>query len=186
MKALLLLCSLFLFGLTVSAQSNDFLLLKKKGKTVRRLFAGQYITIALEDTGPYDMLIKDVYRDSVRLMGYSLIPNPTVYGGFYIDTVDRFYINKPYKSITAFYSNKNKKFNIGGSGGTLMAAGFLGLLITGVNAAYLKEPVFTGGTPWFAAGSVALMGAGYWLFKASTKPITIGKKYELVYVKVDS
>jgi hypothetical protein len=186
MKATLLLCSLFFFGSLVSAQSNDFILLKKKGKTVRRLFAGQYITAAIEGNGPYDLLIRNVYNDSVRFMGYALAQNATGYGGFYIDTVERYYITKPYRSFTAFYNDKNKKFNFASSSGTLMAAGFLGLLMTGVNAAYLKQPVFTGGTPWFAAGSAALIGVGYLLFKTSTKPIKIGKKYQLVYVKVDS
>lgn len=185
MKTLLLIV-VFLYGSTLQAQSNDFLLLQKKGKTVRRLFAGEYITTAIDGAGPYNLLIKNVYNDSVRLMGYSLVQNGTSYGGFYIDTVDRYYITKRYQSLTAFYNNRNKKFNIGGSGGTLMAAGFLGLLITGVNAAYLKQPLFTGGTPWFAAGSVALAGVGYLLYKASIKPIIIGKKYQLVYVRVSS
>lgn len=183
---ILLLAGILLFGTYTQGQSNDFLLLKKKGKTVRRLFAGQYILAAIDSAGPYELLIRDVYKDSVRLMGYSLVQSATAYGGFYIDTVARYYITKPYQSITAFFQNRNKKFNFGGSGGTMMAAGFLGLLITGVNAAYLKQPLFTGGTPWFAAGSVALAGVGYLLYKASIKPIEIGKKYQLVYVKVNS
>ena len=185
MKVILLVV---LLGFTchVQAQSNDFILLKKKGKTVRRLFAGEYILAAIDGAGPYELVIREVYKDSVRLMGYSLEQNATAYGGFYIDTAARYYITKPYQSITAFYNNRNKKFNFGGSGGTMMAAGFLGLLITGVNAVYLKQPLFTGGTPWFAAGSVALAGVGYLLYKASIKPIIIGKKYQLVYVKVSS
>ena len=185
MKALLPIAFLFCFS-HLQAQSNDFILIKKKGKTVRRLFAGQYILAAIDSAGPYELLIKDVFLDSVRLMGYSLVQNTTGYGGFYIDTVGRYYFNKPYTSITAFYTNRNKKFNLGGSGGTMMAAGFLGLLITGVNAAYQKQPVFTGGTTWFAIGSLALGGVGYLLYKASTKPTVIGKKYQLVYVKLNS
>jgi hypothetical protein len=119
-------------------------------------------------------------------MGYALQQNGTSYGGFYIDTVDRYYIVKPYQSITAFYNDKGKKFNFAASGGTLMAAGTLGLLMTGANAAYLKQPLFTTSRGFFAAGSVALAGLGYLLFKTSSKPIEIGKKYALVYVKVNS
>jgi hypothetical protein len=186
MKCLFFLCLLAGLCSHAAAQPNDFILLKKRGKTVRRLFAGQYITASIDGAGPYDLLIKNVYKDSVRLMGYSLAQNSTAYGGLYIDTVERYYFVTHYASITGFYNDvrRNKNFNITSSGGTLMAAGVLGVLMTGINAAYLKEPLVGNGRPLFAAGSAALFGLGYLLFRQSIKPIVVGKKYQLVYVKV--
>ena len=108
-------------------------------------------------------------------MSYSLLNTGTGYGGSYIDTVGRFYFTANYKSITAIYTNRNKNFNISGSAGTLMAAGGLGLIIAAVN----KTPVS------FAIGSVGLAGLGFMLAKTTSGEQKIGKKYKLVYVKVN-
>lgn len=176
MKAILLFC---FFAITTcnktDAQSNDFVLVKKGKKTIRRLFAGQYFIGAIDGTGPYPCLIKDIFKDSLRLMSYSLLNTGTGYGGSYIDTVGRFYFTANYKNITAIYTNRNKNFNIGGSSGTLMAAGGLGLIIAAANKASLS----------FAAGSAGLAGLGYLLAKSSAGQQKMGKKYKLVYVKVN-
>ena len=173
--ALFICCILLTTGIHSYAQSHDFLLLKKGNKTIKRLFAGQYFVAAIDGAGPYPCLIKNVFKDSLRLMSYALLNTGTGYGASYIDTVGRFSFTVPYQSITAFYTNRNKNFNLRGSGGTLMAAGGLGLIITVVNGAKAS----------FAAGSAALAGLGYLLAKKSNGEQKIGRKYKLVYVKVD-
>jgi hypothetical protein len=175
MKAALFVWFFLTIGVGTNAQSHDFVLLKKRNKTIQRLFVGQYFTAAIDGAGPYPCLVKDVFKDSLRLMSYSLLNTGTEYGGSYIDTVGRFYFTVPYKSITALYTNKNKNFDLRGSGGTLMAAGGLGLIITAVNSADVS----------FAVGSLVLSGLGYLLAKKSSGEQKIGKKYKLVYVKVD-
>jgi hypothetical protein len=175
MKAALLICFFIITCSLSRAQGNDFMLLKKRHKTVQRLFAGQYFIAAIDGSGPYSCLIKNVFKDSLRLMSYSLLNTGTGYGGSYIDTVGRFYFNVPYQSITALYTNRNKNFNVRGSGGTLMAAGGLGLIMTAVNGADVS----------FAAGSLVLSGLGYLLGKRSNGEQKIGRKYKLVYVNVD-
>jgi len=174
MKAVLLFFFL-ISSVALRAQSHDFLLLKKSNKTVKRLFAGQYMIAAIDSAGPYSCLIKDVFKDSLRLMAYSLQLSGTTYGASYIDTVSRFYFNAHYRNITGLYENRNRNFNIGGSAFTLKAAGVLGILLTVVN----------GGSPYFALGSAGLTGLGFLLARKSSGELKIGKKYKLVYVKVD-
>lgn len=173
--ALFICCILLTTGINSHAQSHDFLLLKKGNKTIKRLFAGQYFIAAIDGAGPYPCLIKNVFKDSLRLMSYALLNTGTSYGGSYIDTVSRLSFTVPYQSITAFYTNRNKNFNLRGSGGTLMAAGGLGLIITAANGA--DAP--------FTIGSLVLSGLGYLLGKRSNGEQKIGRKYKLVYVKVD-
>ena len=176
MKTALFICCIILAtGINSHAQSHDFLLLKKGNKTVQRLFAGQYFIAAIDGTGPYPCLIKQVFKDSLRLMSYSLLNTGTGYGASYIDTVGRFYFNAHYQHITSVYTDRNKNFNQSGSAFTLKAAGVLGILLTVVN----------GGSAFFALGSAGVSGLGFLLAKKSTGEQKIGKKYKLVYVKVD-
>ncbi len=147
MKAFLFFC-LFISTIYTQAQSHDFVLLKKNNKTVQRLFAGQYIVAAIDSAGPYTCLIKDVFNDSLRLMGYSLQLSGTGYGASYIDTVSRFYFTTHYRHVTALYEKmeapvilpwvRNKNFNLGGSAFTLKAAGVLGILLTVADKRWLR------------------------------------------------
>ena len=174
MKAALFIC-FFISTVAVQAQSHDFVLLKKGNRTVKRLFTGQYFTVAIDGAGPYACLVKEVFKDSLRLMGYSLLNTGTGYGASYIDTVGRYYFNTHYRNITSVYTDRNKNFNQAGSAFTLKAAGVLGVLLTVVNH----------GSPYFALGSAGLTGLGFLLAKKSTGEMKIGQKYKLVYVQVD-
>lgn len=175
MKAALLLLFITITYSHSQAQSHDFILVKKGNKTIQRLFAGQYFIAAIDGSGPYPCLIKEVFKDSLRLMPYSLQLSGTSYGGAYIDTVGRFYFNAHYRHITSVYTNRNKNFNQSGSAFTLKAAGVLGILMTVVND----------GSAFFALGSAGLSGLGFLLAKKSNGELKIGKKYKLVYVKID-
>ena len=163
---------------TLQAQSSDFIILKKKNKTVKIFYKGSQIEF-VTSTGAYrNALINDIKNDSIYLQEFLINRIPTSLGFYVIDTVGSFRYAYNYKQIYHF-GKENKKFNMAGSGATLLGGGALLVVASGV--VYLVDN--NNFSPTLLAAGAGLAAVGYLISKGSNKGITIGKRnYRLQYI----
>ena len=170
---------LFLFvGFVLKAQPSDFIILKKKNKTVKIYYKGYNIEF-ITSSGTYrNAFIKDIKNDSIFLQEFLINRVPTSLGFYIIDTVGSFKYAYNYNEIYHF-GQENKKFNLAGSGATLLGGGVLLTLASGV--VYLADN--KNFSPTLLVAGAGLAAVGYFMSKGINKGITIGKKnYRLQYI----
>ncbi|MFN0083000.1 MAG: hypothetical protein ACKVOM_10830 [Ferruginibacter sp.] len=181
MKILFLLSLTFLIPQLTTAQSADFIILKKNNKTIKLFYKGSNIQF-VTTTGAYrDALITDLKNDSIFLQEFVINRVPTTLGFFIIDTVGSFRYAYNYKQI-AHFGKENKKFNVAGSGAALLGGGIVLSLASGV--VYLVDR--KNFSPALLAAGAGLTAVGYLISKGSSNGITIGKKhYRLQYMNTN-
>lgn len=181
MRIIYFLSILFLTPPNTIAQSADFLILKKKNKTVKMFYAGSNIEF-VSNTGAYrNAVITKIINDSIFLKEYIINRIPTTLGFYVVDTAGSFHFEYNYKQI-AYFGKVNTKFNVGGSGATLMGGGILLTLASAVVYVADKKNF----SPALMAAAAGLAGVGYLMTKASRKGITIGKNhYHLQYMNTN-
>jgi len=164
------------------AQSADFLILKKKDKTVQRFFAGDNIAF-MTKTGAYvDARINQMKDDTLFLQQFVVQQLPTTFGGYILDTVGSYHYKYHYNQISAFGAAKKHGFDWKGSGGALLGGG--ALLTLGSGIVYLADRQKFSAPLLIAA--VGLGTVGYFLAKGGNKGMVIGKKYQLEYVNMQN
>ncbi|RYY70958.1 MAG: hypothetical protein EOO13_04815 [Chitinophagaceae bacterium] len=176
----LLLYILFFFPIVVAAQSSDFIILKKKGKTVRNIFAGSNIAFVTTNGAYRDAYINAIKNDSIYLQEFVVNRIMTTFGTYILDTPGSFRYTYHYKQIGAFGAPAQRGFNISGSGAALMGGGALLTIASGISYLADKEKF----SPGLLAAAVGLGGLGYLMNSSSSKGMTIGKKYTLQYMKM--
>lgn len=178
MKKLLLL--LIFFPLVSFSQSSDFLILKKKNKAIRNIFAGSNIAFVTTGGAYRDAYITGIKNDSIYLQEFVVNRIPTTFGTYMLDTAGSFRYIYHYNQIGSFGPPQKKGFNVSGSGAALMGGGILLTLASGVSYLADKEKF----SPQLLAAAVGLGGLGYLMNKSAGKGIVIGKKYTLQYMKM--
>jgi hypothetical protein len=169
----------FLLPVTTKAQS-DFIILKKKNKTVKTFYAGTHIEFTSVNGGHRDAQITQIKKDSIYLQEFLVQMVPSTLGYFIVDTVGSFRYVYYYKDIKLF-GKENKHFNVRGSGAALLGGG--ALLALGNGVVYLVDRKKFSPTLLYA--SVGLAGLGYLMSKAGSKGIVVGKKhYRLQYMNM--
>jgi hypothetical protein len=169
----------FLLPVTTKAQS-DFIILKKKNKTVKTFYAGTHIEFTSVNGGHRDAQITQIKKDSIYLQEFLVQMVPSTLGYFIVDTVGSFRYVYYYKDIKLF-GKENKHFNVRGSGAALLGGG--ALLALGSGVVYLVDRKKFSPTLLYA--SVGLAGLGYLMSKAGSKGIVVGKKhYRLQYMNM--
>lgn len=160
------------------AQGSDFILLKKKNKTVKIFYKSDNIEFVTK-TGAYrNALINDIKNDSIYLQEFLIRRAMTTIGTYIIDTLGSFRYKYHYNDIYHF-GRENKKFNVAGSGGTLLGGGALLSVASGV--IYLVDN--KNFSPTLLAAGAGLAAVGYLMSKGANKGITVGKKkYRLQYI----
>jgi hypothetical protein len=174
-----LICILFFIVEGSSAQSADFLLFKKKGKTIARYFIGSDITFTATSGAYIDAKIIAIKNDSVFLRQYIVQQVPTQLGVYILDTTTSYLYQYNYKDIKSI-GKERKGLNWAGSGGALLGGGMVLTLASGIVYLVDKNKF----SPQLLIASVALGGIGYLLTKVGMKGMEIGKKYTLEYVPV--
>jgi len=181
MRFFILIAFLLFAGELCMAQS-DLLVLKKNGKTEQTFFPGSEITFSTS-AGSYDAFVTSIERDSVFLIQYDVRQVPTNLGVYVLDTIASYRFGINYTDIIAFGRNQNK-FNWSASGGALFGGGILlttvGLgtwIFTKPNTRYYARPALV-------ITSAALASAGLLMMKSFNKGRQLGKKYQLVYIKM--
>ncbi len=160
------------------AQGSDFILLKKKNKAVKIFYKSDNIEFVTTNGAYRNALITDIKNDSIYLQEFLISRVLTTIGTFIIDTVGSFRYKYYYKEIYHF-DRENKKFNVAGSGGTLLGGGSLLTIASGVVYLIDKKDF----SPTLLATGAGLAAVGYLMSKGSNKGITIGKKnYHLQYI----
>lgn len=162
------------------AQPSDFIILKKKDKTIRSYYDGtqiEFVTVA----GVYkNALITKIRNDSIFLKEYLVRQVVTQFGFYVTDTAGSFSYTYHYKDIKSL-GKPAKGFNVSGSGAALLGGGIVLTVASGV--VYLADRKKF--SPGLLIASVGLAGVGYLMTKAGSKGIVIGKrKYRLEYVKL--
>lgn len=177
MKLLFLI--LFISPFTAIAQDADFLILKKKNKTLRYLYSGSNIEF-ISNTGAYrNALITGIKNDSIYLQEFYVLRRPTTFGSMMLDTAGSFRYVYHYQQVHSFGPKKQKSFNVSGSGAALMGGGMLLTLASGVSYLADREKF----SPGLLAAAVGLGATGFVMSKSSNKGMVLGKKYRLQYMK---
>ncbi|MEO5943711.1 MAG: hypothetical protein ABIP30_11810 [Ferruginibacter sp.] len=169
----------FLLPFTTNAQS-DFIILKKRDKTVKTIYAGTHIEFTSTNGGYRDAEITHIKNDSIYLQEFLVQFIPSALGYFIRDTVGSFRYVYHYTDIKRF-GKENKHFNVRGSGAALLGGGTL--LALGSGIVYLADRKKFSPTLLYA--SVGLAGLGYFMSKAGSKGIEVGKNhYRLQYMNM--
>ncbi|RYY48802.1 MAG: hypothetical protein EOO06_09095 [Chitinophagaceae bacterium] len=176
----LLLYIFFLIPLASPAQSSDFIILKKKDKTIRNIFAGSNIAFVTTNGVYRDAYINAINNDSIYLQEFVVNRAMTTFGTYILDTAGSFRYVYHYNQIGSFGPPKQKGFNMSGSGAALMGGGTLLTLASGVSYLADKEKF----SPGLLAAAVGLGGLGYLMNKSASKGMVIGNKYRLQYMKM--
>ncbi len=159
------------------AQQSDFLLLKKKDKTIARYYADMDINFTT-NTGAYmNGRIQRIKNDTLFLKEYLVRTAMTQLGVYVLDTVGTYNHQYHYKQIHAI-GKESKGLNLSASAASLMGGGIL--LSVGSGIVYLADRENFSPTLLITAASLGTLG--YILAKSGGKGIVMGKKYKLVYV----
>jgi len=183
MKNFFFFFTAFLFYLNCFSQPSDFIILKKDQRTLKSFFAGSHIAFET-DRGIYLGQITLVKNDSLFINQYDIRQVPTNLGVYMLDTVATYRLAFNYKEIIKIENQKTKGFNWASSGGSLLGGGVL-ITVVGLGTWIFAKP----GTQYHASpalviGGAALAGVGYLLLKSNGAYFSIGKKYQLEYIKV--
>lgn len=169
---------LFFLSSVGYAQPSDFIILKKKDKTIQSYYAGtqiEFVTV----TGAYkNALITQIRNDSIFLREYLVRTMVTQFGFYVTDTAGSFSYVYHYRDIKSI-GKKQKGFNVQGSGAALLGGGAVLTLASGISYVVDKEKF----SPGLLGAAVGLAGIGYLMMKAAGKPVIIGKnKFRLEYM----
>ena len=167
-----------MFSSAAIAQPSDFIILKKRNKTVSNIYAGSNFEFTTKSGAYRNGLLKRIYNDSILVQEFQVRHIPTTVGGVIYDTIGSFSYSYHYLDIHTL-GRQRKGFNVSGSGSALMGGSALLIVASGVS--YLADrDKFSPELLWV---SVGLGGVGYLLSKAGSKGTVIGKKgYALQYI----
>lgn len=165
----------------VDGQANDFIVIKKNGRTITSFFAGTLAEFST-DRGDFSGRINSISNDSIHLLQYDIRQMPTNLGVYVLDTVAIYHLSLNYHEITYVGRKARKGFNWAGSGGSLLGGGLL-LTTIGLGTWIFAKP----GTRYHASpaliiGSAVLGGVGYLLMKKGSG-YKLGSKYTLEYIE---
>ena len=179
MRKIIFLIFTLIFFSAANAQSGDFIVVKKKNRTIATYFPGYNIQFLATNGAYRDAKINKIENDTLYLQEFVVYRVPTTYGGFILDTAGSFRYKYHYNQIHSFGPPKQKGFSLSGSGASLMGGGLLLMLGSGVVYVADREKFSSN----LLIGGAALSGLGYILSKAGSKPVVMGKRnYHVVYM----
>ena len=169
-----------LLSITTYSQSADFITLKKNGRTVKTFFAGTNIDLTTASGAYINAFVSGIKNDTLYLQEFIIQYLPTTFGTYIIDTIGSYHYKFHYNQIKAIGQWKKAKFNLKGSGASLLGGGVLLTLASGV--VYLVDREKFSAPLLIASASLGTLG--YLWAKGGGKGIVIGKKYKLVYINM--
>jgi hypothetical protein len=172
---------LLLFSFSSYSQSTDFLLLKKRDRTIATYYVGNHITFTTV-TGAYiDADITQIRNDTLYLQQFIIQQVPTTLGVYVLDTTGSYRFQYHYNQIKAI-DNASNHFDLSASGASLIGGGAVIVLASGI--VYLADNKDF--SPALLIAGVALAGVGYIIGKSNGKGMLIGKKYKLIYIQASN
>jgi hypothetical protein len=179
MKKFFLFAFLF-FAWCSSIGQADFILVKKRDRTLKTLYAGSQISFTTS-LRYYSGMIDAIKKDSIYLLEYDVRQIPTSLGVYMLDTVATYHNSISYRDILKI-ENKKAGFNLAASGASLLGGGILITTIGLGTWLFTKNGDQYHASPKLVVGSAVLGLAGYVLLKTNVDNYTIGKKYHLQYI----
>ena len=173
------LLALLILSSTAYGQQADFIVLKKRQKTVKNYFSGMQIEFIATNGAYRNALISGIKNDSIYLQEFIVYRMPTTLGTYILDTVGSYRYTYHYNQIKSFGKPK-KGFDVGGSGAARLGGGTLLVLASGVSYLINKDQF----SPELLAAAVGLAGIGYVMNKAASKRVVVGKRYQLQYISL--
>jgi len=173
---------LLLFSASCFSQSADFIVLKKRNKTVQTIYAGNNIALTTESGAFINANINGIKNDTLFLQEFIIRYLPTTIGTYIVDTAGSYHYKFHYNQIKALGSKPKKGFNINATGASLLGGGALLTLASGV--VFLADR--KNFSPRLLIASAALGTIGYFLTRTGHSGIVIGKKYRLVYMDMSN
>lgn len=178
-KLLAIFCAAIFCAGAIAQPGDDFLMLKKGNKTIRTYFSGSNIEFISKPGAHISALIRSIKYDTIYMQEFLTRPMATVFGTVVMDTIGSIRHKYCYRDIASFPAKVRKKFNIAGTGSSLISGGMLISLADGV--LYLVDRK-SFSAPLLVAG-LASVGVGLLLSRATGKPIIPGKRgYRLQYI----
>jgi hypothetical protein len=166
-------------------QQADFIILKKKNKTVETFYSGTHISFTAK-SGAYfnNVLINGIKDDTLYIQEFITRYALTTFGAYIIDTLGSNHYKYHYNQVMAIGRKEKTNFNTKGSGAALLGGAVVLTLASGV--------VYIADRSKFSApllvASVGLGTLGYFMAKGRKNggAMLIGKKYRLVYMNMSN
>ena len=164
------------------SQPSDFIILKKKNKTIHSYYTGTQIEFVTTNGVYKDAVITKIANDTIYLQEFLVRQVQTSLGFYITDTAGSFRYAYDYRQVGSI-GKQQKGFNVRGSGAALFGGGTV--LTLGSGIVYLADRKKF--SPALLIASAALGALGYVMMKSGSKGIVIGKKnYKLEYISVNS
>lgn len=184
MHRCLVVIALILISIHACYAQDDFLQLKKRNKTIKSYFKNSYITF---QTDGYQWLTGRIYKiksDSIFLYQIDVNLKPSVVGfGTVIDTTVFGLVRLSFKNIRAIPNEHQSYLPKIGTMIQIGAVGYTALNLA--NAALQKQAVFDDANKKRLGGAVIAFLLGCVLKQTDPDAYRLGKKYKLVYVKLN-
>lgn len=182
MKIIFVQLLILAVSLTSYSQSADFIVLKKKNKTIQAFYSGYNISLTTVSGAYINAHINGIKNDSLFLQEYIIRYLPTTLGTYIKDTAGSYRYSFHYNQIKAIGRSLKRGFNTKGSGASLFGGGVLLTLASGV--VYLADRK-NFSLPLLIA-SASLGTIGYLLATGGKEGYNIGNKYSLVYMDMSN
>jgi len=166
------------------AQNADFIILKKKGRTIQTFFSGSNIAFTSTTGGYLNASISGIKDDTIYLKEYIIRYLPTTLGTYIIDTAGSYSYKYHYNQVAAIGQKAKTNFNTKGSGAALLGGGIL--LTLGSGVVYLADREKFSAPLLIAAAGLGTLGYFMARGKKGGGGMVIGKKYKLVYMNMSN
>lgn len=175
---------MLLFSLNSTAQTADFIQLKKNNKTIATYYAGMDILMTTEGGRFLKAHINGIKHDTLYLQEFIIRYLPTTIGTYIVDTAGSFRYKYHYNQVIAIGGTSKKNFNTKGSGAALLGGGVL--LTLGSAVVFVADREKFSAPLMLAAAGLATLGYFMSKGKKGGGGMPIGKKYKLVYMNMSN
>jgi len=169
---------LLVSGFGMNAQTGDFILLQKKGRTIASWFPGTNISITTNRNVYLEAMVTQIKNDTIFLRQFIVQQVYTRLGVYVLDTIGSYRYQYHYNEVKAI-GRTGRKFNLSASSASLIGGGILLTIANGVVYLVDREKF----SPELMIASVGLGTLGVIMAKTTGKGMLIGKKYSLLYVE---
>ena len=180
-----LLCLLLLLSVfqNTSAQSPDYIAVRKKnGRTIKNFFAGSQILFQTNDERYIQGPIKMIRNDTVFILLYDIRMFPTTIGTLVRDTISVQTISVNYKDIKRIQLENKAGFLQRTVGPLLMIGGAGYIVLNLVNSATSGLPITEEENLQRLGIAAGVFAAGFFLTKLFSSDGFSKPKHQIVYV----
>ncbi len=177
LSAVLVFCS-------ISAKAQqDFVVLKKRNKTIETFFTGSYISFLINKNNSVSACIKQIKNDSLLLKPFYEVVRGNPLGLMYTDTIWQPNFKIAVTNIYAF-PRTNKSFEYI-KNGTIFQIGSAGyVLLNVINALSNNNKLFDADNSTRLGFAAGIFSIGEAMHLLRLPVLVIGKKYKLQYIRL--